>query len=350
MKQRIFNRIFLFLLFFLTWLDFTKFTSIPVSKIGEPIPIFPQIQINLLKSNNPRIIDDAIQETAKMLLKYFVPQLSEESWQSKFIFLDLISDNEPELTLALSLPPDKGILILLQKKDNHYFIASFQDHFSPITKLEELSLKNDLVFLVTIEDQQKQIGALNKASILKLWKWQNNRLQETFSENIHWEINWQNNWENSTPAETPKWYCLTQKFKLTYRWEKEKLYLRTEGKQHFSAAPVNNTAFPAPYDFPSPFRVLKTREISQDYYWDNNWQKFILQTCHYLPPGKITPEEVAVLKDLDKHLESLAFEEPQQYLVINKKGDVFPLNKNDLLINEHSPKALRPHFLQPNSR
>ena len=335
MKQKILNRIFLFLLFFLTWLDLMKFTSIPVSKIGEPIPIFPQIQINLLKSKNPHIVDDAVQETTKMLLKYFVPQLSEESWQTGFIFLDLIPDNEPELALALSLPPDKGILILLQKKDNHYFIASFQDHFSPITKLEDLSLKNGQVFLVTKEEQQKQIGALNKASVVTLWKWQNNRLQETFTENSYWEINWQNNWEGSPSAETSKWYSLTQNLKLTYRWEKEKLYLRTEGKQQFSSAPVNNTAFPAPYEFPSPFSTLKTRGVLQDYYWDDNWQKFILQTCHYLPSGKITPEEVAVLKDLDKHLESLAFQEQQQYLVINKKGEVFPLHKNKLSINEH---------------
>lgn len=334
MKQKIFNRIFLFLLFFLTWLDLTKFTSIPVSKIGEPIPIFPQIQINLLKSKNPHIVNDAVQETAKMLLKYFIPQLSEESWQTKFIFIDLIPDNEPELVLSLSLPPDKGILILLQKKDHHYFIASFREHFSPITKLEDLSLKNGQVFLVTREEQYNQIGSLNKASLVKLWKWHNNRLQETFTENIHWEINWQDIWESSTSAEAPKWYRLTQNFKLSYRWEKEKLYLRTEGKQQFSTAPVNNTAFPAPYEFPSPFSTLKTREILQDYYWDDNWQKFILQTGHYFPPGKITPEEVAILKDLDQHLESLAFEEQQQYLVINKKGDIFPLNKDNLSLNE----------------
>jgi len=335
LKQKILNRIFLFLLFFFTWLDLTKFASIPVSKIGEPIPIFPQIQINLLKANNPRIVDDAIQETAKMLLRYFVPQLSEESWQAKFIFLDLIPDHEPELAFALSLPPDKGILILLQKKDNHYFIASFQDHFFPITKLEELSLKRDLVILVTREEQQKQLSALNTASNVKLWKWQDSRLQEAFTENIRWEINWQNNWENSTSAKTPKWYCLSQNFKLSYRWEKELLYLRTEGKQHFSAAPVNNSVFPAPYDFPSPFSVLKQREVCEDYYWDESWQKFILQTGQYLPPGKTSPAEVAVLKDLDMHLESLAFKEQQQYLVINKRGDVFPLNKDTISVNEH---------------
>lgn len=333
MKQKISNRIFLILLFFLTWLDWTKFLTIPVSKISEPIPIFPQIQISLLKSKNPIIVHDAVQETAKMLLKYFVPELAEESWQTKFIFINLIPDNEPEIALTLSLPPERGILILLQKKNNHYFIAYYLDTLSPITKLESLPYQDNQFFLITRENWQKQLGTLSKATPVKLWHWQKNRLQEVFAENTKWEINWQNTEHNSDiDGDQQKWFRLTQNLTISYCRNKEKIILKTEGQQQFLEAPINKASFPPPYDFPSPFSVLKTREIRQEYYWNNEWHKFILATSRYLPPGKNAPEEIAVLKDLADHLESLAFTEQGHYQVINKKGDIFPLSKNNLFL------------------
>lgn len=330
MKGKLFNRCFLLLLFLLTWFDLSKFQTVPVGKISEPVPIFPQIQINLLKSKNPLFVNDAIMETAAMLITYFVPHLSKESWEIQHLFLDLIPDNEPEVILSLSLPPDRGILILLQKKDNHYFIAFYQDNLSPIAKLESLPLKNDEVLLVTREEQQKQLGALNQATLVKLWKWHENRLQIAFSENTHWEINWQDTWQEEDPK-PEKWFNLTQKLTITYRQEDHQNLLRTKGEQRFLEAPVNNNAFPAPYQFPSPFSLLKIRDVYQEYYWNDHWQKFILKTGFYLPPGQNTPEEIAVLKDLAKNLESLAFEKQQQYQVINQKGDLFPLDKNSFL-------------------
>ena len=330
MKQKILNRIFLFLLFFLTWLDVTKFLTISVSKIGESIPIFPLIQINLLQAKNEKLVRDAVQETSKMLLHYFVPQLAHEPWQPNFIFADLLADHEPEIVFTLSRPPDRAILVLLQKKDNHYFIVFFQDHLFPLTKLEVLPVKNEQSFLVTSEDQQKQWGALGSSTLVKLWRWEENSLRETFAEKTSWEINWQSTWQNPA-SKLPQWYNLKQNFTITYHQENEKIIIKTKGQQQFSEAPVKNTAFPAPYDFPSPFTLLKARDVFQEYYWDNNWQKFILKTCLYYPPEENTPAEIAVLQDLDQHLESLAFGEQQQYQVINKKGETFPLPKNSLI-------------------
>ena len=202
MKQKILHRVFLFLLLFLTWLDITKFLTTPVSKISEPIPIFPQIQINLLKSSQPNLVHDALQETGKMLLRYFVPHLAHEPWQTDFVFINLLPNDEPEVALALSLPPEKGIIIILQKRTNYYFIVSYQEHFFPISKLEVLPFKNKQDFLVTKEEQD---NILNKSSLVKIWFWNENNLQETFSENISWEITW-----FDFTAETQKWYHLNK--------------------------------------------------------------------------------------------------------------------------------------------
>jgi hypothetical protein len=328
MKQKLISRVFLFLLFFLTWLDITKFLTTPVSKISEPIPIFPQIQINLLKSTQQNLVNDALQETSKMLLRYFVPHLSNEPWQTDFVFVNLLPNDEPEVALALSLPPQKGILVILQKRTNYYFIASYQDHLFPITKLEVLPFKNKQDFLITKENQQEQDHLLNKSSPVKIWLWAENNLQETFTENTSWDITWQD-----IASETPKLYHLQQNLTITYCHTEEKIIIKTEGKQQFSKAPIKSTAFPLlyTYDCSTPFTILKLHPILQEYYWNDHWKKFILQTGFYLPPGEDTPQEIAILKDLTQHLKSLAFEEEHQYQVINKKKEVFPLNKNSLI-------------------
>ena len=118
MKQILLSRLFLFLLLFLTWLDLAKFSLIPAGKIGEPTPIFPQLQINLLKSKNASIVNDTVQETKDTLLHYFLPELIEESWETSFVFTDLLAGEEPEVIFGLSLPPDRGVLILLQKNED----------------------------------------------------------------------------------------------------------------------------------------------------------------------------------------------------------------------------------------
>lgn len=323
MKQKLSGRLFLFFLLFLTWLDTTKFgITIHVSKIGEPIPTFPQIQIELLKSKHQSLVDDAIQETSSMLLQYFVPQLAKEAWETNFIFADLLSDAEPEVVFSLSLPPDRGALVILQKKDDYYFIVLYDDNLLPIKKLEVLPLKGDKDFLVTREDHREQLGAFCETSTVKLWRWKENSLHETFTENIYWDINWLNSWQNphSNPA---KWYNLNQALTITYRQEKERILIRTEGLQQFAAAPTKNLALPAPYEF----TTLKTRNFNQEYYWDSRWQKFILQNCSYLPTGEKTPRKAVILKDLDQHLESLAFKNKHNYQIIDEKGNILSIEK-----------------------
>ncbi|MGI6587573.1 MAG: hypothetical protein ACOX2N_02055 [Peptococcia bacterium] len=263
-----------------------------------------------------------------MLLRYFVPHLAHAPWQTDFVFVNLLPNDEPEVALALSLPPQQGILVILQKRTNYYFIASCQDNLYPITKLEVLPFKNKQDFLITKEDQQEQGDVFNKSSPVKIWLWNENNLQETFAENTSWEIFWQD-----LTSEAQKWYHLQQNLTINYRQIGKKTIIKTEGKQQFSEAPIKNTIFPLHYTYEcsTPFTILKLRPISQEYYWDDHWKKFILQTGFYLPPGENTPQEIAILKDLTQHLKSLAFEEQHHYQVINKKKGVFPLNKSSLI-------------------
>jgi hypothetical protein len=326
MKVKILHRVFLFFLLLITWLDLDKFNIIPVSKIGSPIPVVPQIQIDLLQAQNQGLINDAVRETSKLLLQYLVPQDCKEAWQTNFLFADLLADNTPEVVFSFSLPPEKGLLAVLQKEGSFYFLIFYRDNLFPIAKLESLPLKNGQSFLVTKENHQERLGAFCELSTVTLWKWQKNKLHEIFAENSFWDISWLNTWQDPS-ATPPKWLNLKQALTITYRGE-EKILLQIKGQQQFSEAPApQNTSLPAEYQF----EARQSRQIIQEYYWDEQWQNFILRTGFYLPPGEEKPQEIAILKDLELHLESLAIQKSPCYLIIDKQGHTFSLPKNELL-------------------
>jgi hypothetical protein len=183
-------------------MEVTKFASVTVSKIGGPIPILPNIQIELLKSENANFVSDALNETSKVLLNYLAPELSKEDWEAEYQFIDLISDNEPEIAFTLSLPPDRGILAIFQKKNNSYFLAACHNDLLPVSKLEVIRGKNTKDFLVTREDHKERLGAYCETRIVKVWHWEGNRLENVFSENSYWDINWMNTWQD--PQSTRK--------------------------------------------------------------------------------------------------------------------------------------------------
>lgn len=326
MKVKILSRVFLFFLFLITWLDLSKFDTIPVSRIGPPIPVFPQIQIDLLQTQNQGLINDAVQETSKMLLQYLVPQDCKEPWQTNFLFTNLLADNIPEVVFSFSLPPERGLLAVLQKEDNFYFLVFYRDNLLPIAKLESLPLENGQSFLVTKEDHQERLGAFCELSTVTLWKWQRNKLQEIFTENSFWDISWLNTWQDPHAAPL-KWLNLKQAYTITCREEEKKILLQVKGQQQFSEAPAQqNASLPAEYQF----KTRQSRQITQEYYWDEQWQNFILRTGFHLPSSEEKPREIAILKDLELHLESLADQKSPCYLVIDKQGHTFSLPKNEL--------------------
>ncbi len=346
MRRKLFRRLFLFLLLLLTWLDLNRFAVAPVSKIGRAIPIFPQIQIDLLRAKDQALVADAVKETTKMLLQYLVPQDDREPWESRFLFVDLLGDSEPEVIYALTLPPEKGLLVLLQKEGQNYLLVSYRADLLPISKLETLPLTTTPPLFVTREDHQERFGAFCETSVLTVWRWQKNQLKEVFSENIYWEINWLNTWQN--PGATPeKWGKLKQAMQVTCQEKAQQeedqpkkasqIQLLVEGKQEYSEASTPTpapqaTALPAEYQF----STIQTRKIAQTYYWDEEWQSFILRTGFYQPPDKKGTEKIAVLKDLDTHLENLAANTATApnntgYLVTDQQGNTFTIAKKMLL-------------------
>lgn len=301
----------------------------PAGRISGPLPFFPVIQIEMLESTRENLAADALKETTRSLLQSFRPDLLGEPWQSAFLFIDLYPGGNKEVVFSLSLPPDQGILVILTREKDYYIPLLVQDNMLPITRLEQLTLSPGHFLLLTREEHNEMTGAYSETRLLKIWSLGQNKLDLVWSENSYQEINWPISWQN--PADTrPLWQKLTQNLSVVYSPAPTPV-VRVSGTQELAEASGPVGTLPAPYDF----KQKKNRPIQAEYFWNDDWHRFILKTGFYLAPGQSERQDVAVLKDLDLDPESLAVGEKKLYRVQTRWGEIFQTEK--LNVRENSP-------------
>lgn len=330
MKRKFISQLLVFSLLFLTWWNIEDLINktVSVSKLGTPIPVFPSLQIDFLQSQDPSLVEESLSETAKILVNYISPELKNESWQAQHIFLDLLGDQDPELIVSLSLPPDRGCLVLVNKQNGRYTLFYYLDKLLPLAKIDKLHPPDSKDILITREDHNERMGAYTETRTVKLWGWYEQSLQTLWSENSFWEINWLNSWQN--PEANPElWSKLTQDATITFT-ASGAAAVNIEGEQsYFSCAAAQVEVLPPPYDF----KLRSTRKITQTYLWNSEWRKFILHTGTLSLPGK-EKEKVAVLKDMAVQLEAIVIPEQKDlYQVANKEGKFFLVNKSYLKLD-----------------
>lgn len=329
MKKKLISQLLIFSLLFLTWwgiVDLIK--TVSVSKISATVPVFPSIQIDFLKSPDPSIAEEALVNTAKILISYIFPELKNESWQSQCVFLDLFDNQEPELIVSLTLPPDRGCLAVIHKQNGRYTLFYYLDTLLPLAKIDKLNTSDNKDILVTREDHNERMGAYTETRTIKLWGWKENLLQPLWIENSFWEMNWLNTWQD--PKANPRiWAKLIQDLTISFETSPA-VIVKVEGEQSYFSCPAGNTeVLPAPYDF----KLQSKRKITQSYMWNDEWQRFILQTGTLSLPDNVS-EKVAVLKDMATQLEAIVIPEQKDlYQVINKEGRIFLVNKTYLQLD-----------------
>lgn len=328
MFRKIITQLFIFLLLFMTWLGFRDFPPVwTASRITGPLPLFPQIQIELLNSRDPSLVRDALKETENSLLMFLNPGLAKESWNSRFLFLDLIPGEAPEVVITLSLPPDRGSLFVLQKQNQHYILVYYLNSLLPLTRLEKLVQTGKGDFLVTHEEHNERLGAYSEARIIKLWTWGKNSLQNAWSDNNFWEVNWLNTWQDPRVKER-KWFKLVQEASVNYRSQPLPVII-LQGQQIYMETPAASEALPEPHQF----RTISVRPLEEEFVWNEEWQKFILYTGTFSPNPDALPQKVAVLKDMEKHLEYMALQDKKMFEVVDSRGKVFLVDKTAIKLD-----------------
>lgn len=328
MTRKFLTQLFLFLLLLSTWWEVENMHYIATSgKISSPIPVFPSMQVEMLKSADPKIAADALEETARALINYLEPELARETWDCNYLFVDLLPGGATELALTLTLTPDRGVLVLLQKQNNHYILLYYLDNLLPLTKMEKFTLPGGREILATREVQRERIGAYSESRMVKLWSWKDNALHVVWSDNSFWEINWLNTWQN--PQSKPlKWYKLVQEAGITYHTEPQPSIV-VKAQQSYSECPTEKEILPAEQQF----KQLAQREINEEYHWSEEWQRFIITTGTLSAQGNSPAQKVALLKDLENNLEFLAVQDKKLYEVIGSNGKIFLVEKSRLKLD-----------------
>lgn len=321
MRRRIMAQLLLFLLLFGTWYEIS-YVSIKTTsgRITGPIPVFPKIQIELLKSHDKTAAKDALNKTVKPLLVYIVPELADETWDAEYLFIDLVPGNEEEVVISLSLKPDRGILVIMQKQNSQYILLYLLDNLLPVTKLDMLLTNNKDGFLVTREDHEERLGAYSEIRTVKIWNWHNDSLFMVWSDNSYWEVNWLNTWQDPD-AKPKKWFKLIQDIGITFRSDPVPTIFFV-GQQTLLEAPTEIEVLPPEYNF----TLMDSRRIETAFHWDENWHRFIFKTGVLKNPG-VPPQEIAVLMDMENHLEGMVDKEKKMFQILDKDGKNFIVDK-----------------------
>ncbi|MDX9871206.1 MAG: hypothetical protein RBT41_02155 [Clostridia bacterium] len=327
MRNKLLSQLFFFCLLLLTWWNINDLrATLPTgAKIGAPLPVFPGIQIDFLRSQDPVIVEDALNQTARVLARYISPALTNEAWQPSFVFLDLFGDEKEELAISLALPPDRGYLAIIARQNGQYTLYYYLDNLLPLGNISKLDLPGHKNLLVTREEHDEQMGIYSETKTLKLWKWRENALQAVWSEHSYWEMSWLNTWQDSQ-ADSQLWSKLVQDLSVTYEAAPDPM-IKIEGEQYLHQAPFKEfEILPPPYEF----ELQIQRKVEAVYIWNEEWQCFVLESKTLQLPGQ-EAQKVALIKDLGFQLESLVKQELKSlYQVINKKGEIFEVEKQYL--------------------
>lgn len=322
MIRKLLAQLLLFVLLFGTWYELALFNTKTTSgRITGPLSTFPEIQIELLKSRNKSDAEITLQKIARSLVTYAAPQLASEVWETDCLFLDLVPGQGEEVAISLSLKPDRGILVILQKQRNNYVLLYLLDNLLPITKLDQLEIEEDWKLLVTREDHEEKLGAYSEVRTVKIWHWYKDCLYLVWSDNSFWVVNWLNTWQN--PEISPKkWLRLVQDVGISFHPQPRPTIL-LKGQQSYLEAPAEKETLPPEYEF----TLRKQRQIESLYHWDETWHRFVLDTGTLKKPGE-PPQKVAVLMDMENHLESLLDHDKKQYQILDQSG-------KNLLVEKH---------------
>lgn len=321
-------QILVFLLLFLTWWDTQKYILLKTSgTISTTLPVFPAIQIDLLKNKDPQVVQDALKGTMKPLLEYLVPDLTNEPWQADFIFVNLLGDPEPEIALSLSLAPDIGILTCLQKQQDHYILLYYIDDLLPLIKIDKLPFTQKRDILFTREDHNERTGAFTEAQIVKIWGWKEKDLQVLWEDNTFWELNWYSNWDTQKmknldkEGSDPYWIKLLHNSTILYRETESPSLLVKSNQAYYQASSQSPTLPPE-----QSFELIAERTLEEEFQWQDKWGLFVLKKEIQPPPNL---PSFAIIKDMENHLDSL-IQADRRYKIITEKGEVLFINK-DLL-------------------
>lgn len=312
---------------------FTIKTYGVVEQITEEMLQEPNSEQN--KQNIARIV---LEDTGRNVV--FSP---EEVQQITVYQGDLLGNGQQQAAIALSFGLKNTILAVYtkEKQGENYTYISDVGNFFDVRDVFFLPLSSDGTNIMIVREYANQnIGAYERSSFLKgyIWDDKNDMFQNVLNIPEGIEVTWNGSWDTSGEE----------------RWQKieeRSEFASGENSNHnptlklvqYQAYKISESTDKDNIPDESTFYTAKSRVVNQNYYWDDNWRRFILDE----KKDKATGEKVAVIEDYSASPYVLVeeYNDMANNVVIQRKNGTIEIVPNDALLELDGTEAKSTFFV-----
>lgn len=219
------------------------------------------------------------------------------------------------------------LLALYENKHNAYQYVSCMEIMGELKAIQPMKMKGIQKDLLVIEEYMNQLlGSFEETTWIKVYDWRTKKVLPVLTLIEEYHAYWNELWDGKKPKKESRWLQMAQKSYI--QWEND-FYpiVHVVSHQNFSASKDRNQ-IEMPLE--DNFQVEKTREIKREYYWNPNWNAFILGEGI----DQKTGEKVAILEDLSDNPFTLVGYEEEMYRIKRASGQMEEVPKNEIISNK----------------
>lgn len=231
-----------------------------MGKANQVIPVQADM-VSVIKGDTT--VDRLLGE--KALVQAVLKSAGLQKWNSlpglhyKIVAADFYSTKGEEILVAVSLPPDQGILGVVEQSSGGYMVVATIKDLVPITNIGVISLPGLGHSAVVIEEYLNEMtGAFFEMARLTIYGAVDAQIQRLWQREKYVKAYWNEQWDN----QAPRW--LQHFEQVDIRFYREGRIVGQGEKQFLVAEDNNSVSLPAP----EQFKLVKTEPVHFVYRWE----------------------------------------------------------------------------------
>lgn len=227
--------------------------------------------------------------------------------------LDLLPGGGKELVVAISLPPQEGLVAVYSRQGNRLVYRCKISSLFPVTHLSGIEVDfSEQQMLVVDQHQDEMLGAFFTADYKEFFIWNGRYFTRVLGLITGYSAFWNQAWDGA--GEGAHWLWLRQVPQVEYG--EGGSIIRVKLDQALLQSKSQDTdSIPGKEDF------IKRhgRTVTQEYRWSTSWGRYIIGEG----VDRLTGEEVAVLEDYSKSISGLLDGKHKDMVkVIDREGEI----------------------------
>ncbi len=227
--------------------------------------------------------------------------------------IDILPDGGRELVVAVSLPPQEGLVAVYSRKGS---IMTYISRIAALLPVKEISgLKADFAdreLLMVDQHQDEMLGAFFNADYRDIFLVDKKRTDRVLGLVTNYNAYWNQAWEGT--GKEACWLWLRQRLQFETAEGGNTIRL-IEDQALLKSGDAGSHVIPAEKSFNARYK----RVVSEEYNWSPQWERYILGEL----TDQHTGEKVALLEDYSRHISNLINSKQSHMIkIMNRKGEI----------------------------